>query len=477
MGNELKGIRGSFFDFIDDPWKHVGHEEKSARFYPDGLLVIENGKVKEFGPYDEVSKKFPTINTTHIKNRLILPGFVDGHIHMPQTRVLGAYGQQLLEWLLQWVFPEELKYKDPAYAKQGAQQFFDDLLAGGTTTALSFLTAFPATVEAFFEEATKRNMRMIGGLTGLDRFAPADSMDSADNFYRDSKKLIEKYHEKGRNLYAITPRFPLGSTADLMKACQRLKKEHPDCWVNTHLNENPSEIRDTNAYHQTHDYLASLEKYDLVGPRFVGGHSVWTSNDEYRRLHKLGGAVAFCPLSNLFLGSGLFRLGRVTDPECRVKFALGCDMGGGNRFSLIHVLDEAYKVGMCNNTLLDGSVDPRNTDLAEAERNKLSPYRGFYSATLGGAQALYLDNLLGNFNTGKEADFVVLDWNAGQRAMEWHESLLVGKDGPTTKAEAANLLFSIMSVGDDRNVEETWIMGERAYQKSAAKEAVLAGKR
>lgn len=477
MGNELKAIRGAFFDFIDDPWKHVGHEEKAARFYADGLLVIENGKIKDYGPYEEVSKKFPGITTTHIRNRMILPGFVDGHIHMPQTRVLGAYGEQLLEWLLQWVFPEELKYKDPEYAKQGAQEFYDDLLAGGTTTAQSFLTAFPVTVEAYFEEATKRNMRMIGGLTGLDRFAPEDSMDTADNFYRDSKKLIEKYHGKGRNLYAITPRFPLGSSADLMKACQKLKKEYPDCWVNTHLNENPSEIRGTNALHEVHDYLASLEKYDLVGPKFTGGHSVWTSNDEYRRLHKSGGAVAFCPLSNLFLGSGLFRLGKVTDPECRVKFSLGCDMGGGNRFSIINVLDEAYKVGMCNNTLLDGSVDPRNADLAEAERNKLSPYRGFYSATLGGAEALYLDDKIGNFNPGKEADFVVLDWNAGQRAMEWHESLLVSKDGPQTMTEAANLLFSIMSVGDDRNVDETWIMGEKAYEKNATKEVALSGKR
>lgn len=472
----VTAIRGAFFDFVDDPWKHVGEEHKAARFYADGLLVIEDGRVKDYGPYDKVSSKYPNVTVTHIKNRLILPGFIDGHIHMPQTRVLGAYGQQLLEWLQQWVFPEELKYKDPEYAKEGAKHFFNDLLAGGTTTAQSFLTAFPATVEAFFEEASKRNMRMIGGLTGLDRFAPKDSMDSADNFYKDSKKLIEKYHRKGRNLYAITPRFPLGSSADLMKACQKLKKEYSDCWVNTHLNENPSEIRDTNAHHQVHDYLASLEKYDLVGPKFTGGHSVWTSNDEYRRLHKLGGAVAFCPLSNLFLGSGLFRLGRVTDPECRVRFSLGCDMGGGNRFSIINVLDEAYKVGMCNNTMLDGSVDPRNCDLAEAERNKLSPYRGFYAATLGGAHALYLDDVLGNFDIGKEADFVVLDWDAGQRAMVWHESLLVSKEGPKTMEEAANLLFSIMSLGDDRNVDETWIMGERAYAKTA-KEPALAGAR
>ncbi|HEY9680157.1 MAG TPA: guanine deaminase [Oculatellaceae cyanobacterium] len=475
MAKTMTAVRGSFFDFIDDPWKHVGHEEKAARFYSDGLLVIEDGKVKAFGPYDKLSAEYKDVKVTHIKERLILPGFIDGHIHMAQTRVLGAYGEQLLGWLQQWIFPEEKKYNKPDYAKEGATHFFDALLAGGTTTCQSFLTSSTVSVEAYFDEASKRNLRVIGGLTGMDRFGPPENMDSADNFYKDSKKMIEKYHRKGRNLYAITPRFPLGSSHDLMAACGKLKKEFPDVWVNTHLNENPTEIRGTNEYHEVHDYLGSLEKYGLVGPKFTGGHSVWTSNDEYRRLHKLGGAVCFCPLSNLFLGSGLFRLGRVTDPDCRIKFSLGCDMGAGNRFSIINVLDEAYKVGMCNNTLLDGSVDPKLADAAEAERNKLSPYRGFYSATLGGAEALCLEDVLGNFDPGKEADFVVLDWNAGQMAMPWHESLLTGSEGPQTMDAAASVLFSIMTLGDDRNIDETWIMGERAYSKSG-KEALVAAR-
>jgi guanine deaminase len=467
MTKKTTAVRGAFFDFVDDPWKHIGQEEKSARFYADGLLVIEDGIIKAYGPYKDVSAKYPGVTITNIKGRLILPGLIDGHIHMAQTRVIGAYGQQLLEWLFEWVFPEERKYKDPTYAGEGAQHFFDNLLASGTTTCQAFLTPSAVCAEAFFEEASRRNLRVLGGVTGMDRFGPPYSMDSADNFYKDSKRMIEKYHRKGRNLYAITPRFPIGSTHDLMAACQRLKNEFPDVWVNTHLNETPPEIRQTIAYHEVSDYLASLEKYDLVGPKFTGGHSVWTTDDEYRRLSKKGGSVAFCPLSNLFLGSGLFRLGKVTDPEHRVKFSMGCDMGAGNRFSLINVLDEAYKVGMCNKTMLDGSVDPSKMDAAEAERNRLSSYRAFFSCTLGGAQALHLDDVLGNFEPGKEADFVVLDWNAGQRAMAWRESLLVDKDGPKTMTEAANLLFSIMTIGDDRNVDETWIMGERAYAKGA----------
>jgi len=459
-------IRGAFFDFIDDPWRHVGREETSARFHPDGLMIIEDGKIKAFGPYDQISPKYSGVPVTHVKERLILPGFIDGHIHVPQTRVLGAFGQQLLPWLNKWVFPEEKKYKDRAYAKEGTRGFFENLIASGTTTCQAFTTTSPVATEEFFEEATRRNMLVLGGVTGMDRFAPADSMSSAEDFYKDSKRLIEKYHRKGRNLYAITPRFALGATPDLLKSCERLKQEHPDCWVNTHISENPSEIRGVKEFHQCQDYLAVYEKYNLVGKKFSGGHGVWLSDAEFRRVARADASITFCPLSNLFLGSGLFRLGRATDPDHRVRLSFGTDMGGGNRFSMINVLDEAYKVGMVNNTLLDGSVDPRWEDPEESERNKLSPYRAFYSVTLGGAHGLYIDDRVGNFDPGKEADFVTLDWNVGQRAMVWHGSLLVGKKGPTTMQEAADLLFSIMVIGDDRNVDETWIMGKQAYKRA-----------
>ena len=184
-------------------------------------------------------------------------------------------------------------------------------------------------------------------------------------------------------------------------------------------------------------------------------------------------SVTFCPTSNLFLGSGLFRIGRATDPRSRVRMSFGTDMGGGNRFSMLDVLENAYKVGMCNNTMLDGSVDPSRKDLAEAERNKMSPYRAFWSITLGGAQGLYLDDKIGNFLPGKEGDFVVLDPNSGPKAMSWHQSLIV--DGsPRTIQEAADLLFGIMMVGDERCIDETWVMGKRAYKKGTVdREPVL----
>jgi guanine deaminase len=461
------GVRGTFFDFIDDPWKHVGHEQEAARLHADGLLVIEDGKITDFGTYDSVAKRHRALKITTIKDRLILPGFIDGHIHFPQTRVLGAFGEQLLPWLQAWVFPEELKYRDRTYARDGAKRFFDNLLASGTTTSQVFTSSSPVSTEELFDEASRRNMRTIAGLTGIDRHAPDEFLNTPDEFYKESKRLIARYHGKGRNLYAITPRFAYGSSPELLKACQRLKREHPDCWVNTHISENPAEVRGVLAEHtDCADYLGVYEKYRLVGPKFSGGHGVWLSDHEFRRMSRKGAAVVFCPCSNLFLGSGLFRLGRATDPKARVRLAWGTDMGGGNRFSMLHVLDDAYKVGMCNNTLLDGSVDPARQDLAEAERNKVSPYRGFWSITQGGAEALYIDHLVGNFEPGKEADFVALDWNGGPMAQTWHQSLIVDGKGPQTMEQVANLLFGIMMVGDDRAVDETWVMGKRLYKKN-----------
>ncbi len=461
--NRLNGVRGSFFDFVDDPWKHVGHDEEAARFYQDGLLVLDNGIIKAFGPYSEIGPKYPGLKVTNIPGRIIVPGFIDGHVHFPQTRVLGAFGLQLLPWLQEWIFPEETKYKDPTYAAEGVKHFFDNMLASGTTTVQDFGVSYPSAIEAYFDEASKRNMRVICGIDGIDKNAPADYIISADRFYSEGKRLIEKYHRHGRNLYAIVPRFAYGASPEMMAKCQQLHKEFPDVWINTHVSENPTETRDAAALHGCPDYLACYEKYDLVGPKFTAGHGVWLSDSEMDRLSKAGASISFCPNSNTFLGSGLFRLGAATDPNHRVRLTFGSDMGGGNSFSMLNVLDQAYKVGMCNNTMLDGSVDPRWHNEAEAERNKLNAYRAFYSLTLGGAQGLYLDNLIGNFTPGKEADFVVLDWNGGPMATAWHQSLICDK--PTTKDQAAKLLFGVMAVGDDRAVDETWVMGRRLYKR------------
>jgi len=450
------GIRGAFLDFIDDPWRHVGRESEAARFHADGLLVVQDGRIADFGAHDEVAARHVGLVVTTIPDRLVLPGFIDGHVHFPQTRVLGAFGEHLLPWLEKWVFPEEIKFKDRAYAREAAGRFFDNLLASGTTTCQAFTTTAPAATEELFDEAARRNVRLIAGLTGIDRLAPPGFASSPEDFYRDSKRLIERYHRQGRGLYAITPRNAHVATHDLMAACERLKREHPDCWVNTHLAETVGECEDMRVlYPDSADYVAVYEKYGLVGPKFSGGHGVWLSDDEFRRLSASGGAITFCPCSNLFLGSGLFRLGRATDPAWRVRLSFGTDVGGGNRFSMLNVLDDAYKIGMVNNARLD--------DPAEAERNKLSAYRGFWSITLGGAEGLYIDDLVGNFAAGKEADFVVLDCNGGPPALAWRQSLIAEDGKPSTLEQAADLLFGLMTVGDDRAIEQTWAMGRQVY--------------
>jgi len=475
MPASYSAVRGTFFDFIDDPWKHVGNEKAAARFVADGLLVTDGGRIVDFGPFAEVSQRHPNVSVTQIRDRLIVPGFIDGHVHFPQVRALGAYGAQLLDWLQTWIFPEELKYADREYSRTAAKHFFDALLAAGTTTCQAFTTSSPVSTEEFFEEATRRNMRVIAGLSGIDRFAPADCVITPDDFYQETKRLIEKYHRQGRNLYAITPRFAVGCTDQMMDRCGQLKREYNDCWINTHISENPSEVRSAREHFpDCADYTQVHEKHGLLGEKFTAGHGIWLSDDEFRRFSKAGASISFCPLSNLFLGSGLFRLGRATDPDHPVRLSLGSDVGGGNAFSIVRVLEEAYKVGMCNNTMLDGSVNPREQNLAEAERNKLGPYRAFYLATLGGAHALYLDDVLGNFELGKEADFVALDWNAGQAAMQWHQSLATGGANPANIDQAAQLLFGIMTIGDDRNIDETWIAGKRAYKKPGKVEAAPA---
>lgn len=462
----LKAVRGTFVDFVDDPWKYVGHEQDATRFHADGLLVMEDGIIVDYGSYAEVSPRHPGLEIIEIPDRLILPGFIDGHIHVPQTRILGAYGEQLLPWLEKWVFPEERRYGDRDYAVEGTNRFLDNLLASGTTTYQAFTNAYPILTEVVFEESAKRNMRVITGITAIDQHAPEWFTITPEDFYAESKKLIERFHDVGRGKYAITPRFAYGASSELLETCTRLKAEFPEMHVHTHISENPSEIRGVLQLHDDcDDYLGVYEKFDLLGPRFTGGHGVWLSDSEFRRLSAAGAAVTFCPCSNLYLGSGLFRLGKATDPEHRVLLTFGTDMGGGNRFSMLNVLEDAYKVGMLQNTVLDGSIDPMRQDLAESERNKLSPYRAFYSITKGGAEALYLDDRVGSFDIGKEADFVVLDWTGGPPAAAWHSSLY---GAPSDLQIAAELLFAIMMVGDERAVDETWVFGERLYKRVPA---------
>ncbi|MGK7890508.1 MAG: guanine deaminase [Leptolyngbyaceae cyanobacterium] len=434
----LKAIRGTFLDFVNDPF--YGSEEDSVRYLPDGLLVLEGGKVKAFGAYEDLQADYGTIPTTVYVDRLIMPGLIDTHIHYPQTEMIAAYGEQLLEWLNQYTFPTESKFQDKDYARQVADTFLDQLLRNGTTTALVLATVFPQSVDAFFEAAAARNLCMIAGKVMMDRNAPDGLCDTAESSYLDTKALIHQWHHNGRLRYAVTPRFAITSTDEQLQKAGALLQEFPDVYLHTHLSENIKEIEWVKELFPNSDgYLDAYDQAGLVRERSIFAHGIHLSDREFQRLSEAKCAIAFCPTSNLFLGSGLFKIEQATSIAHPVKVGLGTDVGAGTSFSLLQTANEAYKV-------------------AQLRQQKLSPFQALFLATLGGARALCLDDTLGNFDVGKDADFVVLDLRSTP-LMAFRNS----KDTPTSLRELADRVFSLMMIGDDRAVVSVHIMGEVAY--------------
>lgn len=430
MSNTLQAFRGEILHFIDDPAKV--DENESYEYFADGLLLVEDGHVETLGNAEDLLPNLPEgTPVTHYQDGLIAPGFIDTHIHYPQTEMIGAFGEQLLEWLETYTFPTEKQFADRAYAAEKADFFLDTLLSNGTTTALVFGTVHPESVDAFFESAEAKNLRMICGKVLMDRHAPDYLTDTADSGYRDSKALIEKWHGRGRLQYAVTPRFaPTCSSEQLTKA-GKLLKEYPDVYMHTHLSENANEVVWVQElFPESEHYLHVYDKHGLLGRRSVFAHGIHLCEDECQRLADSQSAVAFCPTSNLFLGSGLFNLKQAE--EFGYNVGLGTDVGAGTSFSLLQTMNEAYKV-------------------QQLRGEKLTQLKSFYLATLGGAQALDLQDKIGNFAPGKEADFVVLDYHATpllKLRMEHCKDLL-------------EKLFVLCILGDDRAVRATHIMGEK----------------
>jgi guanine deaminase len=420
--------RAAIFHLLDDP----GRNPTAAQFIADGALVIENGHVVEAAPWFD---RFAGEQVTHHPNALIVPGFVDCHVHFPQIDMIASPGGQLLDWLANYTFPAEKRFADPKVGTETAAFFLDQLLRHGTTTALVFATVHKHSAEALFNAALARNMRIAAGKVLMDRNCPEDLRDTAETGHADSADLIRRYHGKGRLTYAITPRFAASSTERQLELAAQLLNENPGILLQTHLSENEKEIEFVlHTYPGCHDYLAAYEKFGLATDRSVFAHCVHLSPDEWRRLGKHGSAVAFCPTSNLFLGSGLFDLAAAEREKVRV--GLATDVGAGTSLSHFASMNEAYKVG-------------------QLKRQSFDAAKLFYLATLGGAKALHMDDTIGNFEPGKEADFIVLDLAATpvlQRRLA-HAS--------TT----ADRLFALAILGDDRAVTHTYIMGEKAYSR------------
>jgi guanine deaminase len=428
----VRAFRASILDFVEDPRR----AQESYRYFEDGLLVVEDGKVTGMGSYASLRKTLgKNVSIVDHRGKLIVPGFIDTHIHYPQTEMIASYGEQLLEWLQTYTFPTESKYRDAAYAQELSRFFVNELLRNGTTTALVFGTVHPESVDALFAEADQRNMRMIAGKVMMDRNAPDYLLDTAATGSAESEELIKRWHNRNRLLYAITPRFAPTSTPEQLQLAGELKSRYPDVYVHTHLSENRNEIEWVKSlFPERKDYLDVYDHYKLTGERSIFAHAVHVNDRELEVLAKTRSAIAFCPTSNLFLGSGLFPLHKAKDS--RVKVGMGTDVGAGTSFSMLTTLNEAYKI-------------------MQLQGQKFSALEGFYQATLGSARSLELDGKIGNFEPGKEADFVVLNWAVSP----------LQKLRFKTSKSFEERLFSLMMLGDDRNVEATYILGRKAFQK------------
>lgn len=429
-------LRGTLLDCVADPFFVPAAE--AVRYVPDGLLVVEDGHIAALGPFADLQATYTHLPLVDYSGHLITPGFIDTHVHYPQTGMIAAYGAQLLEWLNQYTFPTERQFQDPSYARRIADLFLDELLKNGTTTALVFAAVFPESVEAFFEAALARNLRMISGKVLMDRHAPDYLRDTPQTGYTQSKALIEKWHGRGRLAYAVTPRFAVTSTEAQLKVAAQLLDEFPDLYLHTHLSENVNEVAWIRELFPKYDgYLDVYDQTGLVRERSVFAHGVQLTEAEFRHLSEAKAAISFCPTSNLFLGSGLFRLDRAKSPESPVKVGLGTDVGAGTSFSLLQTANEAYKV-------------------AQLRRQALSPFQALFLATLGGAQALCLEDKIGSFNPGNEADIIVLNPRATPL-------LALRNQAPITAdlATVADPLFSLLIMGDDRAVAATYILGQR----------------
>ena len=436
LATPITVIRGRFLD-IQKTVAQANQIADQVRYLEDGVLITEQGKIRWFGTWNDAQDHLPiNIEIQHYPEQLIIPGMIDTHIHFPQTEMVGAYGEQLLSWLNTYTFPTEIQFKDKAYASEIAKFFVNELLKNGTTTALVFCTVHPESVDALFEAAEQHQMRLIAGKVMMDRHAPEALCDSADSSYDDSKALIEKWHGQGRALYAITPRFAPTSTPEQLERAGQLKAEHPDVYVHTHLSENKDEIAWVkDLFPAQKGYLDVYHHYGLTGQRSVFAHCVHLEDAEWQCMHETDSAIAFCPTSNLFLGSGLFPLNKTWQQQ--VKVGLGTDVGAGTSFSLLQTVNEAYKV-------------------QQLQGDKLSAFESLYHATLGGAKALDLDDKLGNFNVGKEADFVVL--NIKPTALQQLRQ--------SRSKSIEDSLFALFTMGDDRNIEATYIYGQKAYSQN-----------
>ncbi|MDG1182891.1 MAG: guanine deaminase [Tateyamaria sp.] len=397
----------------------------------DHGVLIEDGRIVATGAADTLRDQSPHVQEYAYGNRLIIPGFVDSHAHYPQTAMIASWGKRLIDWLNTYTFPEEAKFGDCGYAGEVAGRYLDLVLANGTTTVASYTTIHAGSVDAFFEAAAARNMRVVAGKTCMDRNAPDDLRDSAQSAYDDSKALIGKWHGRGRAHYAITPRFSPTSTPDQLAALGALWAENPDCLMQTHLSEQHDEIAwVSELFPGARDYLDTYEAHGLLGPRGVYGHAIHLTPREIARVSEVGAALVHCPTSNTFIGSGLMDVAGLA--ARRIALGLATDTGGGSSFSMLRTMAAAYEIAQLRGTALHA-------------RHLL------WLATAGSARALHLEDKIGQIAPGLEADICVLD-------LASTPAIAQRTDRAQNIWEA---VFATIMMGDDRAVHDVWIAGRR----------------
>jgi guanine deaminase len=401
----------------------------AARHERRGAVAVENGKIAAVGSADALCPRFPDAKVVDYGDALISAGFIDAHVHYPQTAIIASWGKRLIDWLEGYTFPEEMRFGDPAYAREIAARYFDLTLANGTTTTVSYCTIHPESVEAYFGEADRRGLRALGGKTCMDRNAPEALKDTARSAYDASKALLEKWHGRGRLGYVITPRFAPTSSPEQLDALGTLWREHPACLMQTHIAEQHEEIAwVARLFPKARDYLDVYERFGLAGPGALFGHAIHLTGRERARLRELDASLIHCPTSNTFIGSGLFDMRSFADEGQRI--GLATDTGGGSSFSMLRTMAAAYEV-------------------AQLRGAALHPSELWWLATAGSARALRLDDRIGNLAPGMEADLVVLD--------------LASTPAITQSAARADdfwaALFPTIIMGDDRAVRAVWAGG------------------